>query len=158
MKQHPRYPHLQITEDGKVFSTKTNKFLKFFLHKNGYYVFSTALNGRKGGYSCFKVHRLVAETYIDNPNNYPFVNHLDGNKTNNSIDNLEWCTAKQNSEHAKALGLLPKLLGPKNGAYRTNDELITKAKELYKQGKSLRHIGREFGFSHGAIKNWIVNY
>ena len=51
------------------------------------------------------VHKLVAEAFIPNPNNYSYVNHIDGNKQNNYIDNLEWCTLYQNNTHAYKTGL-----------------------------------------------------
>jgi len=58
------------------------------------------------GYGTCKVHREVAMAFIDNPRNLPEVNHKDGNKTNNSIDNLEWVTHQENARHAHANGMV----------------------------------------------------
>ena len=83
-----------ITPCGKVWSYRYNKFLTPFLNNWGYlcinYMGKTHL-----------LHRLVAEKWIPNPNNYPMVNHIDENKLNSKISNLEWCNAKYNNNFGK---------------------------------------------------------
>lgn len=69
---------------------------------NGYKQFSLFKNKKKISY---KTHRILAQTFLPNPNNYPCVNHIDGNKQNNKISNLEWCTYKYNTKHAWDIGL-----------------------------------------------------
>lgn len=70
---------------------------------NGYY--RVPLTNYKHTKKYYLIHRLVAETFIPNPNNYPQVNHKDGNKENNTINNLEWCTVSFNMRHAYETGL-----------------------------------------------------
>lgn len=81
-----------INRDGTIFSIKNNCFLKPRKRRDGYYI--VRINRKD-----VAVHRLVAEKYIPNPNNYPVVNHKNKIKTDNRVENLEWCTAKQNSIH-----------------------------------------------------------
>lgn len=99
MRSLDRYVNTKINNNEKVL--KKGKIL--IPHKNihGYY----RINLKQKKYS---VHRLVAETFLENPNNYPCVNHKDGNKLNNNVDNLEWCTRSANTKHAYKLGLLKK--------------------------------------------------
>lgn len=71
--------------------------LKPQMSKKGYYIFNLCKNGKS---KIYLLHRLIAEHFIDNKNNYEVVNHKDGNKLNNSLDNLEWCSFKDNVKHA----------------------------------------------------------
>ena len=73
------------------------KNLKVELMQDGYSRIVLMKKAIKKRYMC---HRLVAETFIDNPNNLPQVNHKDGNRSNNCVDNLEWCTQSENEQHA----------------------------------------------------------
>lgn len=82
--------------------TKCDILLKPYENHKGYLSVWLIANGARK--SVF-VHRLVALAFIDNPNNYPQVNHIDGNKKNNCVQNLEWCTSKQNIKHAMDNGL-----------------------------------------------------
>lgn len=73
------------------------KILKASIDKQGYKTVNLWNNGQKKTY---KIHRLVAKTFIPNPNNYLVINHIDENKMNNDISNLEWCTQKHNILHS----------------------------------------------------------
>lgn len=100
MKEHYKYPFIIVYEDGRIYSKKSNKFLKQMINHNGYFIINIKPNGRQDKNKILRVHRLVAECFIDNPENKLFVNHKDGNKQNNDKNNLEWVTPKENSNHA----------------------------------------------------------
>ena len=85
-----------ITEDGKVWSYKSNKFLKPSLDKDGYYKVSLCSNSK---YKQFFIHRLVAIAFIPNPENKPTVDHIDGDIKNNNINNLRWATYYEQTEN-----------------------------------------------------------
>ena len=96
----------QISNLGNVRSllntrSRRKKILNPYNH-NGYRRLNLYKNNKVKKYY---VHRLVAEAFIPNTNNYPEVNHIDGNKSNNNVDNLEWCTSSQNQIHAYKTGL-----------------------------------------------------
>ena len=86
------------TTDGRIWSYKSNKFLKPSVNKRGYAHVTLVADKKRYDY---RVHRLVAMTYLDNPSNKEQVNHIDGDKLNNYLSNLEWVTAEENIEHAK---------------------------------------------------------
>lgn len=87
---------------GRIRNSKTKQVLKLSPSKRGYLVFSCTINGK---HKLVNVHKCVATEFIPNPNNLPQVNHIDGNKLNACVDNLEWVSQKQNNEHARLTGL-----------------------------------------------------
>lgn len=95
-----------IQVDGEIhkgFNKKLKgRMLPVKIDGNGY--LSAVLNSRYKS-TAAQIHRLICIHFIDNPNNYPIINHKDGNKLNNSIDNLEWCTYSHNLTHAIHTGL-----------------------------------------------------
>jgi len=92
----PGFEDYLINQNGDIYSTKTNKFLKPWLDSKGYLQIQLFKNGSK---YCFKVHRLVAKVFIPNPLHLPEINHKDENKQNPKLTNLEWCTTKYNSNY-----------------------------------------------------------
>ncbi|HRF69961.1 MAG TPA: HNH endonuclease signature motif containing protein [Candidatus Pelethenecus sp.] len=96
------FPNYLAGSDGSIYSKKRKKYLAQEKTKDGY-LKVTLYN--EGKYRSRKTHRFIAEAFIDNPENKPQVNHIDGNKTNNRVENLEWCTAEENMQHAIFSGL-----------------------------------------------------
>jgi len=97
MKTIINFPDYAITEDGQVWSEKSHKFIKPYLKNTGYLAVTLYNNGVS--YECM-IHRLVAENYLQNINNFPCVNHKDEIKTNNHVSNLEWCTIQYNTNYS----------------------------------------------------------
>lgn len=104
------------------------------------------------------IHRLVAETYLPNPEGKRTVNHLDGNKSNNRLDNLEWATHSENQFHSKATGLA------KKGGEHKQSKLSNEDVEFIRKNYIPRHpefgcnaMGRKYGISGGHINN-ILKY
>jgi len=87
---------------GKGYYIKPEKILKPSIDKKGYEYINLCINGKV---QRDMVHRYIAKTFIPNPNNYPIINHKDENKTNNCVDNLEWCTYEYNNNYGTHKGI-----------------------------------------------------
>lgn len=83
----------QVSNFGKIYSNNTHSLAKPYRNNKGYLKIDLCKDGKR---KKFFVHRIVAETFIANPNNYPQVNHKDEDKTNNNVSNLEFCDCKYN--------------------------------------------------------------
>ena len=159
-KDVPEYPDLfMISNYGRVWSKRSNKILKQGTNKNGYKVISSKIGGRKGKSICKKVHRWVAEAFIDNPDDKPFVNHKDGNKTNNNETNLEWCTSKENIVHAYQTGLIVSLKGEYNHNSKLTEDDVRYIKRNYSPGCRMngqRAMARRFNVRHSTIQRVLT--
>lgn len=129
----------QVSNFGRVRSLKfgKEKMMEGGITNKGYLQVTLSLNGRVKRY---QVHRLVADVFISNPNNLPQVNHIDGNKTNNNVENLEWVTAKQNIHHAWNAGLHPLKL------------VSIHCNELDLDFNSINEASRYFGCDNSCIR------
>jgi hypothetical protein len=86
----------KVNQKGEIFNVQANRFSKLSIDRHtGYQKVNLYCNGKN---SIFLVHRIVAQTFIPNPKNLPQVHHKDGNKCNNSVDNLEWVSRKTHGE------------------------------------------------------------
>ena len=95
-KQILNYENYEIDENGNVYNVCSKKFLKGSIGENGYRYYRLSKNNHK---KMFYAHRLVAEYFLLNPDNLPVVNHKDGNKLNNNVNNLEWVSYSDNTKH-----------------------------------------------------------
>jgi hypothetical protein len=109
------------------------------------------------GKKTFRFHRLVAEAFIENKESKPYINHIDCNKLNNHVDNLEWVTAKENTQHLMKMGRS----NPQKGEDSANSKLsasdVYEIKGLIRTGKMKSDIARSFNVSQSTIGDIASN-
>lgn len=122
----------EISSFGRVRSHKNGKvkILKERLNRDGYVQYS--LSDKNHVMRTKRANRLVAEAFIPNPENKPTVNHKDGDKTNNMVDNLEWATKKEQMNHAYELGLKQPVSGTLHGSSVLSESDVVEIRNIYK--------------------------
>ena len=145
--------------NGVVYSSAQGKIkvLKPNLHPEGYLQVILMIDKQR---KAFLIHRLVALTFIEKQEGKPFINHKDCNKMNNHIDNLEWCSGKENALHASRMGRLCPSYGEKNGRAKLK---FFQVEKIRGEKKTYKQLATEYGVSINTIykiKNnvsWIKN-
>lgn len=140
-----------ITKKGEIWNLRRHEWRSTRLNPTGYWVINLSKEGHKKTYT---VHRLVAQAFIPNPGNMPIVNHLDGNKQNNDVKNLERTTSKGDILHSWKLGLCKR----RNGSPILKRSQVYLIRELYKTGLyTFKELARKFDTSSSTISD-TVNY
>lgn len=160
MKQIFELPYY-IDEQGTVYTYKL-KTKKTYLSNSGYKYVILRINGKN---KCYYNHRLVALHYLSNPNNYPQVNHIDGDKLNNNLNNLEWCNNSINSIHAYKLGLriAPKHLHKKGEEHlnsKLNETQVKEIKFRLNKKEKMTELAKEYNVHINTIKRikWNITW
>lgn len=130
-----------ISNDGRVFNINTGHELKYYQNSNNYY--GVSLYDEEKKRSMFHaVHRMVAETFIPNPAQFEVVNHLDNDKTNNNVENLEWTTQSENLKYAHKQGRTNNKSGEECHLTKYSDEQIREVCELLQAGYRNKDIAK----------------
>lgn len=144
MKPIPGYEQYSVTENGQVYSSKCNRYLRPKTDKYGYKAVSLSKNGKP---KHFTVHRLVAMVFVPNPYGYPCVNHINELKTDNRSSNLEWCTIEHNDNHGSRNTRISKTKS-KKPVVRT---LITGEQQVF---LGVKDAFRKTGIAHSQVSRF----
>lgn len=124
----------EVDDLGNVYSVRRNKIMSPVIINSGYYTVKLSKNKILTRYL---IHRLVAQAFLDNPDNLPCVNHKDEDKTNNSVDNLEWCTYQYNNSYNDKGRRISATKSIPVYQFDLNGNLIKEWKSMKEAGKSL---------------------
>lgn len=146
----------EISNYGQLRNSRTKHIVKLNTNHKNYKYYVATLGSRKNK-KAFLIHRAVACTFIINPYNLPIINHKDGNKSNNNINNLEWCTNRDNIIHAMQNNLL-KMNGTNNHQSKFTEKQIKEIRKIRsEQNISYRKIANMYNVSHITIMNICKN-
>lgn len=159
----PNFSRYEVSNKGRVRSFIQKNFQGRILKLDSHFLGYTTIrivDDEGNGYHTF-VHRLMAIVFIPNPLNKPHINHIDGNPKNNNLNNLEWCTHKENMEHKVFMGTSKN--APKGEQCRQSkftEQQVLKIRERSSKGEMRVVIAKDYGVTPEAIshialrKNW----
>jgi hypothetical protein len=147
----------EISVDGEIRNAKTKMIKSLRLGARGYlrvtlYKIGDRANDKERRGKTYDIHRLMATNFIDNNENKPVVNHIDGNKLNNKVSNIEWCTVSENTQHAFDNGLGKPSKGESNGMAKISaDDVRFIRQSTLKQ----KELGNMFGIQQTVVSRII---
>lgn len=164
-KELHQFPGYKISSKGRLFScAKKNAHLGGFRYSKkrmlkqrpdhkGYLWSGITVNGQSNHVT---IHRAVAIAFIPNPENKPQVNHINCIKTDNRVENLEWCTNQENRNHAVKNNLVPK--GERHHYNKFTKDIAQKIIQLHGMDVDRRSVAKELGVSPGTLSRWILKH
>jgi hypothetical protein len=138
----------EVSDCGTI-RTCAGRVLKSWLNDQGY-----ELARVSGPRKVLRVHRVVAEAFVPNPDSLPFVNHINCSRSSNNATNLEWCTQWQNLNHSQKLGRMQRdyWLGKRSPSAKLSNDQVAQIKAVYSNGGlSLEAVGRLFNVSKRTV-------
>ena len=159
-----RWEDYEVRENGDVIALsgrKAGQKLTKSGHVQGYHMVSLRRYGSDRFLKCY-LHRVVAYHFLDNPDDLPEINHIDGNKQNNAVENLEWCTRAENARHAIRTGLFDGIeilgaKGAKNPQAKLTETDVQDIRWLSGLGVKLSDLAREFDVHYSNIWQIVSN-
>ncbi|AHK11566.1 homing endonuclease HNH [Shewanella sp. phage 1/40] len=148
VKVHPEFHLYGATESGKIYRIDRKKLLKHTYNKRAKYNYTRLSQNNTP--KTLRVHIFIAKCWLPNPNNFRVVNHKDGDKLNNLVSNLEWCSDSQNQQHALDTGLKQK--GEDLYNAKLSNEQVHKVCKLLEEGYRVKDLADMFGVNTDNIR------
>lgn len=144
----------QISNRGRVKSLTRNKIMRLKAQRHGYK--RIGLRTGSDPQKFYMVHRLVAQAFVPNPNNKAEVNHIDGDKANNTSTNLQWVTTSENALHAYKLGLRKPTNGTINGQCKLTESDVFAIRKRVASGETQRRVAQDYDISFQTVNDIVL--
>jgi hypothetical protein len=148
----PDYPNYEASNLGNIRTLKTGKIRKLQERKDGYLQVGLYVNNK---IQFQQVHRLIAFAWLQNRNN--IINHIDSNRNNNNVTNLEWCDNSHNQLHAIKNGAENKK-NEEHPSTTLKNKQVLEMRKLYKNGSSYKELSKKYNKPYSTIYNIINRY